>query len=150
MLASGLKLPDVGEHHWQPIGLVPNQEYRERHAVTPESARGSEFLCRFFDSSTRQCRAYEFRPSECRFYFCEGMSAVHVRRSERGFATEAELAQLCLKHLVFTEWEIHRQIDVLNLEARVQSFDTDEMLELYLKAWSRAGQLGASDVREMQ
>jgi len=150
MLEAGVELPDAGEHHWQPIGLVPDLKYRERHALTPESQRGDDFLCRFFDRDTRECSVYEFRPSECRFYFCEGMTKAHEGRSERGFKAETQIAQLCLKYLEFSEKEIHRQIDVLNLEAAAHFFDFNEMSDLYRRAWAWAGQLAAADVEQVQ
>src|SRR5262249_39696023 len=95
MLEAGVDLPDAGEHHWQPIGLVPDKGYRERHGLAADGRRGAEFLCRFFVD--RQCSIYQFRPAECRTYYCEGMTKWHHRKSEQGFETETKNAQLCLK-----------------------------------------------------
>jgi Fe-S-cluster containining protein len=136
MLEQGQILPVVAEHHWQPLGLIPARSYRERHQRTPPEQRGETLMCQFFSRSTRGCSIYKYRPSECRSYFCEGMTPGHTKKAEDGFAVETQFAQRALLVQGFSYPEIHRQIDVLNFAVLPESQCPLEMMVLYRRAWA--------------
>jgi Fe-S-cluster containining protein len=141
ILAAGNELPSAGEHHYQPLGLIPGRSFRERHAQN--EVHGTDLFCQFFING--KCSIYKFRPSECRNYFCEGMTNVHHLRSRREFDFETRLAQLALRHLGFSDSFISNQIDILNIEAEPEAGDGIP-LELYRSAFVWAGQKPASGV----
>jgi Fe-S-cluster containining protein len=142
MLHAGLDLPEAGEHSYQPIGLVPGRSFRERHAKTSE--RGSDLLCRFFKDN--KCSVYQYRPSECRNYYCEGMTEIHRLRSQREFDFETKLAQLALRHLGFSDRYINLQIDILNAEVDPEPVESVPR-ELYRSAFAWAGQRPVKEVQ---
>ena len=144
MLSSGVRLPSPGEHHWQPLGLIPARSFRERHGKTPEGSRGPDLFCRFFDGG---CRIYKFRPGECRNYFCEGMTDGHHKASADAFGFEASMAQSALEYLSFPIEVIHHQIDILNLKGDPPSADTVEMMNIYRLSWAWAGQHRPEEVQ---
>jgi Fe-S-cluster containining protein len=134
ILHAGGELPEAGEHHYQPLGLVPGRSFRERHGASTEN--GEDLWCSFFKNG--QCSIYKFRPSECRNYFCEGMTEVHHLRSQREFDFETRLAQLALRHLGFSDSYVGQQVDVLNLEAEPESVGSN-LRELYRSTFEWAG-----------
>lgn len=135
MLEAGIQLPPAREHHYQPIGLVPDRGYRQRHALLQDGERGEEFFCVFFREG--KCSVYQFRPSECRHYFCEGMGEGLHRLSQEGFEIEVRKAQESLVALGYDWSEIHRQVDVLNLLSEPLLTQVDDMLDLYRRAWEK-------------
>ncbi len=144
MLAAGVALPNVGEHHWQPLGLIPAGSFRERHSRTPEGLRGSDLFCSFFDGG---CSIYKFRPGECRNYFCEGMTDGHHAASIKAFTIETSMAQSALEHLGFPIEAVHAQVDVLNLQGEPRPAVTAEMMAIYRGAWAWAGQHRSDEVQ---
>lgn len=134
MLHLGMELPEAGEHSYQPIGLIPARSFRERHAAN--AVHGADLMCRFFKNG--KCSVYRLRPSECRNYFCEGMTDVHRLRSQREFDFETRLAQLALRHLGFSDGFIGRQVDVLNLEAEPE-IENHSLHDLYRSSFAWAG-----------
>ncbi len=135
-----------GPHHWQPLGLIPSHEFRERHGRTSPEARERDLVCQFFDPLSRGCGIWEFRPGECSHYFCEGMGAELIRGSESAFAVETALAQKALFALGFGVDQVGEQIDLLNSPGAFPVYQPAELRKIYRECWRWAGNLQGGEV----
>lgn len=136
-----------GDHYWQPLGLIPNSKFRQRHAELGSELRGSELQCNFFDISTRKCGIWELRPGECSTYFCEGAGVQHRNLSVQAFALETGLAQRALYEFGFSQNFVSAQVDVLNNAVEPVAVPESELHEIYRFCWSWARNLRGEDVR---
>lgn len=124
-----------GEHFWQPLGLVPGWQFRQRHQRTPDHHRGADLVCDFYDLSSRACRIWEYRPSECRGFFCPSPSPEWTAHTQTAFDLEVRLAQQALLEAGFNLSDIHRQVDALNEPADLKSWDPSTLVDLYQASW---------------
>lgn len=139
----------IGPHHWQPIGLIPNHDFRQKHARTPTDQRGEDLVCGFFNKAQRECQIWEVRPGECSNYFCEGMGPELQKASQDAFHMETVLAQRALIQLGFDFPQVGAQIDLLNEPGGTfPKYSEAELVEIYRECWRWARNLEANEVRE--
>ncbi len=70
------------------------ESYKEKHKAVEEP--GAALSCSFFNLETRMCSMYSFRPSECRFYYCDDwrLSLDRMALSVAAYDDEIAVAQM--------------------------------------------------------
>lgn len=136
-------------HHWQPLGLIPDHGFREKHARTPPEQKDQDQVCLFFNPTQRQCQIWNTRPGECSNYFCEGMGEELQIASKQAFDLETIVAQKALIELGFTYTQVSEQVDLLNEPGRIfPAYAPNQLSDIYRQCWRWARNLTANEVRE--
>lgn len=129
-------LPSIENIYFHPIGALPTPEYRMSFEAV--KTPGEDLLCGFFDRKSRRCGLWEFRPSECGWYFCDDARLGNSRQNlrQRLFDTELAVAQMALAELGLSASEIGVQVDMVNGGTPKQLYPGPELLMMYKKAWN--------------
>ncbi len=139
-----------GMREWlQPLGLIPDLQYRQGYLSTPEDQRGEEFLCRFYRTETRSCGNWKYRPGECSTYFCKSDRFDIDKYSRKVFNVETAMAQMALGFLGFEAKKIDHQVSYLNGEEHHPlRVEFSYLMEIYRRSWVWANGVAAEQVHQ--
>jgi hypothetical protein len=139
-------LPAVPNAFWHPIGLIPSKAYRILHQAAEEP--GASLSCAFFDLGSRLCSLYEFRPSECRIYYCDDgrLEAKRAAYLKSAFDDEIAVAQMAMLEMDLTRREMSEQVDLVN-DGATQDFAGRDLVFMYKKAWKWSQSVTPEDLK---
>lgn len=141
------ELPKLKTAYWHPIGLIPGQKYKREHSQAAEP--GASLSCAFFGLDSRKCSLYEFRPSECRIYYCDDARDSLVRKTftQMAFDEEIAVAQMAMLEMDLTRREMSEQVDLVN-QGAVADFAGRDLIFMYKKAWKWSQTVRPRDIKE--
>lgn len=145
-LELGHALPAPKEHFYSPLGLIPGESFRLRHARTEKSKRGEDLHCLFYQRES--CAIWSLRPGECSLYFCDSEDPFRSQLSKKSFAFETRFAQMALEAQGFGLEAVHLMIDELNLERSSTSYPLEDVMGVYRRAWDWARQVKRDQVED--
>ncbi len=130
-----------------PLGLFPSREFEQmKHALGVEAfGRKRELLCPFFNSESKSCSIWTYRPAVCASYFCQSSRANSWKNIEAyGNLFEWTLAHEVLWRAGFTTDETDQ------MKQRASWFEyADQEDTLYRKSYHLACEVSSGEILEL-